>query len=150
MSSRLFLFLGVAIAFGGCAKDRQERPANPDPPPPTDEPPKPEDGPTPPVAVACATLDRAECLSARDCTMHWVASNTYECRASAEACETGMIQADKPECESRAGCAWSPGNCYCPFPGYGKTQVADKDKNTGGACVCGGGPPPLCTAATAE
>jgi hypothetical protein len=106
---------------------------------------EPQPEPSRPAATAaCETLDRAECMGARHCTLHWVEDMVYECRVSEGQCETDLIQTDKPTCESRDGCAWDPGECYCQFPGYGRTQVVDKDENSGGACACGGGPPPRC------
>lgn len=104
----------------------------------------------PPVTGPCETLDRAECLRALHCTMHWIESSTYECRPSEGPCEVDLMQTDTKTCAARDGCKWDPGGCYCRFPGYGKTQVEDKQKNAGGACACGGGKPPICKAADAK
>ena len=128
------------FALAGCKADEQgaAEPEAPTAPP----------APTRPAAPSkCETLDRAECMGAKDCTMYWIADSRYECRASSGTCEVDLIQTDKKTCESRDGCAWSPGECYCKFPGYGQTQVPDKQKNSGGACACGGGKPPRCMTA---
>lgn len=99
------------------------------------------------ASAACDTRDRAECLRALHCTLHHVDESEYACRPAAGRCETNLLQEDRAGCESRAGCSWDPGGCYCPFPGYGRTQVADKAQPSGQACGCGGGPPPRCRAA---
>jgi hypothetical protein len=97
-----------------------------------------------PSSAACDSLDRAECLRALHCTLHHVKPGQYECLPSSGPCETNLLEGDRAGCEARAGCTWDPGGCYCPFPGYGQTQVPDKEARGGGACACGGGPPPSC------
>lgn len=99
-----------------------------------------------PASAACDSLDRSECLRALHCTLHSVNVKRaeYECRPSQGPCETGLSQTDVRTCKSRPGCTYDQGSCYCHFPGYGKTRIADKQKNPGGACACGGGPPPNC------
>jgi hypothetical protein len=133
--------LAVVLAVAACRQTAERAPAD-------TKPPAGEPGETsPPTAAPCETLDRAECLRVRHCTLHFVKDGQYECRAEAGPCETDLFQGDKAGCEAREGCVWEPGSCYCPFPGYGTTQVADKSKDQGGACACGGGPPPMCKAA---
>lgn len=110
----------------------------------TEPEPAPPSPPPIPSSAACDSLDRSECMRALHCTMHHVKSAEYECRPSQGPCETGLIQTDARTCKSRQGCIYDQGSCYCPFPGYGKTRIADKQKNPGGACACGGGPPPRC------
>jgi hypothetical protein len=108
--------------------------------------PTPSPSPTPaPDAPACETLPRADCLRARHCTMEHLDPGQYHCRAAQGPCEEGLLQTDRRACEAVAGCTFDPGQCYCPFPGYGATQVPDrKDDQEAGACACGGGPPPRC------
>ncbi|HEY8145669.1 MAG TPA: hypothetical protein VIG06_23470 [Kofleriaceae bacterium] len=148
-----FLAVALSLTMAACNKRSETDRTGPDPAPTTkrgpaeQKPPTGESSAPPPATGACETLDRAECLRARHCTLHFVKSMEYECRPSGGPCETDLLQGDKAGCEARAGCTWDPGSCYCPFPGYGKTQVADKDSNQGGACACGGGPPPMCKAA---
>ena len=117
----------------------------------TDSPaPAPAETKKTPASASCDALDRAECLRAVRCTLLHVKQMVYQCRPSVGPCETGLLQTDKAACEKRDGCSYDGGGCYCPFPGYGRTAVEDKEKNKGGACVCGGGPPPMCVPAKAE
>jgi hypothetical protein len=149
--------LVASLVTTACNREQQDGPERPEPvasknapppdsPPPQPQPPKtPADASTPASAAACDTLDRNECISALHCTLHWIADGKYECRDSKGPCEESLMQSDRRTCESRDGCAWNPGECYCRFPGYGQAQVPDKaPKDSGGACACGGGPPPLC------
>ncbi len=46
-----------------------------------------------------------------------------------------MSQTSKTECEAVKGCTFHPSRCYCPF---------EDNDSSGGACVCGGGPPDRC------
>jgi len=128
------LVISAVLILVGCKSEKRDAPGS-------------SAAPTTPTAAACETLDRAQCLRATHCTMHWIESSTYECRTSKGSCEIDLAQTDKGTCESRQDCTWKPGECYCPFPGYGKTQVEDKENNSGGACACGGGAPPRCIAA---
>lgn len=95
--------------------------------------------------TACDTLDRAECLRAHHCTLHFQKNTRYDCRPAKGPCEEDLIQGNRRACEARDGCEWQQARCYCPFPGYGQTKVPDKGP-PGGACVCGGGPPARCVA----
>lgn len=135
--------LAVALALAACNVDKQRAPENPEPViVEEEEPAEPQPD--------CETLDRAECMRSRHCTMDWVKQNRYRCRASKGKCEVFLAQGDTRSCELRQGCEWQAGNCYCPFPGYGQTQVPDKKDNTGAACACGGGRPPRCKKKTTK
>ena len=86
------------------------------------------------VAVArggCAVLGRDACIADPACTL-WGSETLdpgYTCRLSAGDCER---IADPEACAAIAGCAWDPGDCYCP---------------EGMTCACGGGPAPKCRSA---
>lgn len=139
MNKTLMVVL-AALCFVGCE-------AAPRPPAPKSAAPG---GPQDVKAVACEAMDRAECLKARYCTLHHVKQSVYDCKPARGPCEEGLIQSDKFGCEARAGCAFVPANCYCPFPGYGQTAVPDKGAKSGGACACGGGPPAMCAASATQ
>lgn len=104
----------------------------------------------PPAARDCATLTRAECLDSETCTLHFVSTGLYQCRADANACEVGIKQQDYQACDAKVGCAWVPDKCYCECPGNGTAEVPDVDPGFGCGCVCkGGGPPAMCAPAGA-
>jgi len=91
-------------------------------------------------SAACAQLTELECIGSSVCTLEQVAAHgKYRCREARGRCETGFRQAGegdiKQQCESRPGCAFNPGNCYCP-PNLN--------------CFCGGGPPPQCVESGAQ
>lgn len=112
--------------------------------------PKPEPGPTPtatatiPASARCDSLTRLECYAASHCVLENVGPARYVCRDPQGPCEVGLKQTDAKACNARPECTWKPGACYCPFPGYGDTAVPERSRNSGGACACGGGPPPMC------
>ena len=138
------LLIGMLVALGGCSTSEGS---------PSSTPPSPEQNRTPAPqkqpSGACDTLDRAACISSLRCTLHNIKASQYECRPSQGPCEVGLIQTDRRACEARAGCLFENANCYCPFPGYGKTKVPDIQPDSGvvGACGCGGGPPSRCKSA---
>jgi hypothetical protein len=110
--------------------------------------PKPGTDPAPtapiPTSARCDSLTRLECYSASHCVLEHVGPAKYVCRDPKGPCEVGLKQTDAKACNARAECTWTPGSCYCPFPGYGDTSVPERTGDVGGACACGGGPPPMC------
>jgi len=90
------------------------------------------DSPTTPSAdESCARLTELSCLESTACTLVQDAPSSYTCRSAANACEAGFRQTidSADDCEAESGCAFDPGECYCP-PGL--------------VCICSGGPPPQC------
>lgn len=80
---------------------------------------------------SCASLTELQCIKSSECTLSPVEINKYICRAATGKCELDFIQFEnsKQSCETKQGCKYVPGNCYCP-PDM--------------LCRCGGGPPPKC------
>jgi hypothetical protein len=103
----------------------------------------PEEIPVVSPTAPCDSLSRQQCLGSTHCTLHWIKTSVYECRPDDGPCETGLSQNDKKGCIAKPGCLYKEPSCYCPFPGYGTTKVADTGAQ-GGACACGGGAPALC------
>ncbi len=113
--------------------------------------PAPTGAPTIPTTAACASLSRLQCARSQHCFLEHVSSAPprYLCRDKKGPCEEGLSQWDRKACEARAGCEHVAGSCYCPFPGYGDTDVPEPaDQRSGGACACGGGAPPKCAVKT--
>ena len=99
------------------------------------------------AGTPCASLSRLSCAKSSRCFLDHVSSSPprYLCRDKKGPCEEGINQWDKRACLAKPGCEHLEGSCYCPFPGYGETAVPDEvDAKRGGACACGGGPPPRC------
>lgn len=104
----------------------------------------------PPALTGCAALDRANCLASKDCTLHRIGNNHYECLAAKGPCEMGLDQDDQKACVARTGCTFVPGNCYCTCPGPVTMRVPDGSQNgLQCGCACGGGPPSMCVERTA-
>lgn len=112
---------------------------------PTSTPtPTPTPSPTPSPSP-CNKLTRADCLASTHCTLHWVKQSVYACRPDDGPCEIGIAQTDRDACEAKPECAFEQAMCYCPFPGYGATEVPDViPKDRVAACACGGGKPTMC------
>lgn len=96
------------------------------------------------TSARCDSLTRLECYAASHCVLENVGPAKYVCRDPKGPCEVGLKQTDAKACNARPECTWKQGGCYCPFPGYGETAVPERTRNAGGACACGGGPPPMC------
>ena len=82
--------------------------------------------------TSCESLSELACIKSPTCTLVQVETNRYLCRVATGKCELGFIQwgeKQQERCESKPGCAYVPGNCYC------RPDVA---------CPCGGGKPPQC------
>lgn len=89
---------------------------------------------------ACAQLSEEECIDSAACTLeHLGAHGKYACREARGRCETGFRQGGggdiRQACESKPGCTFKPGSCYCP-PRL--------------SCFCGGGPPAQCVESNAQ
>jgi hypothetical protein len=133
-SARLLYFgLVLVAALSGCRK----------PKPGTSSVPS-SNAPSIPSSARCDSLTRTECYAAAHCVLEHVGTAKYTCRDPKGPCEVGLKQTDSKACNARPECTWKQGGCYCPFPGYGDTAVPEKPGTTGGACACGGGPPPMC------
>jgi hypothetical protein len=89
----------------------------------------------PAPAPDCARRPEGACLDSTDCTLilDEEAQGGYRCQTAVPPCETGFRQSTgtAEECEEKAGCHFVPGRCYC------SPDVV---------CICGGGPPPQCSA----
>ncbi len=96
-----------------------------------------------PTSTPCESLTRLQCYASSHCFLDHLAHFRYACREKRGPCEVGIRQTDQAACESRPQCQWKPGDCYCPFAGYGETAVKDPEDQSG-ACDCGGGPPAMC------
>jgi hypothetical protein len=127
---RCFLFAALVLVACSGPEPVEHAQADPAPAPPT---------PTGP----CESFTRSDCLRSSHCTLEFVEPGVYRCRPDQGSCEVGIGQSDRVACEGVAGCRFDQGSCYCPFNGYGRTAVPDPPA-TGGACACGGGPPPSC------
>lgn len=80
----------------------------------------------------CGSSGELQCIKSPVCTLVHVKDHNYRCRAAAGKCEVGFIQwGDKQveSCETKTGCKYIPGSCYCP------PDVL---------CRCSGGKPPHC------
>ena len=119
----LFLALGVA-ALASCGRGEVAPPSK--------------------LSGPCSSLTRLQCYASQECFLDHAEPNDYSCRDKRGPCEVDMRQTDEAACRARPGCEWDPGSCFCPFPGYGETSVPDPPGEAGGACACGGGPPPRC------
>ena len=102
-----------------------------------------------PTSAVCASLTRLQCYSSSHCFLDYLGPYRYACRDKRGPCEVDIWQTDKASCENRRQCEWKPGNCYCPFAGYGETAVKDPGV-AAGACACGGGPPSMCVERAAK
>ena len=81
---------------------------------------------------SCQQLTEKACLTSAACTLKKTKeASGYECLPAKDHCELLFRQNEgtKEICESKQGCEFVPGQCYCP------PDVL---------CVCGGGEPPLC------
>lgn len=82
-------------------------------------------------------LSETRCLDSADHTLELQRStfSEYRCRKAANHCEQGFVQSlhGQDACEAKPGCAYQPGECYCP------PDVV---------CVCGGGPVSQCAPVT--
>ncbi len=99
------------------------------------------------AARSCTALSELDCVTSAACTLHKKSGDVsgYECRSASNACERDFVQLSGPPvggpslpdrkqtCESRTGCVFDPGECYCP-------PVKNID------CYCSGGKPPMCRA----
>jgi len=126
------LFVGLALvsALGACRRPKPGAGSDP--------------APSIPTSTRCDSLPRTECYAATHCVLEHVGTAKYICRDPKGPCEVGLKQTDRTGCNARPQCTWKQGGCYCPFPGYGDTAVPEKPGTSGGACACGGGPPPMC------
>lgn len=90
--------------------------------------------------IACAPLEPTPCLEAPLCVLYQEPlGRQYRCRELEHPCER---HGGEQLCVAEAGCAWSPGYCYCP-------PEIDCDCGDGPPPVCGPEPPPLCERAGA-
>ena len=81
---------------------------------------------------SCSSLSELQCIKSSECTLNLVERNKYICAPDRGRCEVGFIQWGNNKvqsCESKRGCKYVPGNCYC------QPDVI---------CRCGGGEPPKC------
>ncbi|MDH3402664.1 MAG: hypothetical protein OEP45_03540 [Acidobacteriota bacterium] len=103
--------------------------SNGSPPPDVTQPPVEA-----PRQVACDARDELACLDSSDCTLRQAEDKTYYCAEPASACEEGFVQSSATaEACVGEGCTFVPAVCYCA------PDVT---------CVCGGGPPAQCVAAS--
>jgi hypothetical protein len=80
----------------------------------------------------CNLLSELNCIKTPACTLVQKGVNDYQCRGAVGKCEVDFIQWGEKQiesCETKPGCKYVPGNCYCP------PDVL---------CRCGGGKPPQC------
>jgi hypothetical protein len=86
----------------------------------------------PTQAVSCDGRQRDQCLQTKGCFLdHGGQPDSYTCRAAKNDCEKLTNDGGQAACQAQSGCTFTPGSCYCP---------------EGTACLCGGGPPPMCRA----
>ena len=81
---------------------------------------------------SCSSLTELQCIKSTECTLKFVERNKYVCAPANGKCEVGFIQWGDNQvqsCESKSGCKYVPGSCYC------RPDVI---------CRCGGGEPPKC------
>ena len=85
---------------------------------------------------ACSALNEYECIKSTACIVVQLEeqkkAGNYSCRPAQGRCEKGFQQwgaTQVESCESKPGCKYDPGYCYCP------PDVR---------CICGGGRPPQC------
>lgn len=144
MQCRAFA-LGFVLSLSSLAACERPAPAPPATPTQVATPPPAEPTAAAPAtaAAACDALSRAQCLSSTACTLHHVEGAMYACKPEVGACETGLVQHDKPGCEARPGCTFTPASCYCACEGAGRTATV-AEPGAGCDCVCGGGPPAAC------
>jgi len=132
VAGRLALtLLLVALGYCGGCRNKETEASTPAPAAPV------------PTSAACASLTRLQCYASTHCFLEHRGSFRYACRDKRGPCEVGLRQTDQAACEKRPQCEWRPGECFCPFPGYGETAVKDPD-SPAAACACGGGPPARC------
>jgi hypothetical protein len=80
----------------------------------------------------CSSLNELNCIKDPACTLVQKGVIGYQCRGAVGKCEVDFIQwgeTQSESCESKTGCKYVPGKCYCP------PDVL---------CRCGGGKPPQC------
>jgi hypothetical protein len=102
---------------------------------------------TPAAPVSCDTLDRAQCLESKQCTLVQIKGSDYECRPEQGKCEVGHAQDDEKSCTARSGCRFDVAMCFCACKGYGRTKIEDRSGEDC-KCGCGGGKPSMCVPAS--
>ena len=85
------------------------------------------------ASAGCAALSELACIDSAECTLRQVEGG-YACTDPRSDCEIGFVQRGgrREDCAGE-GCVYQPANCYCA------PDVT---------CVCGGGPPAQCVAAS--